>query len=267
MPCLDLETLSAFVAGTLDDDSREQAIAHLSQCAECRLIVARAVLIEDEKPAKPSVSIMAIAAAVVLAIITAGWLLSRTRRSDPGALLASAAPRSARSTEPRLAGFRWAPFRNLLAGAQNKSADELTARSVAEKVLGDLENNGSPRALHAKGVAYLIRDNASAAVSTLREASRAAADNAAVWNDFAAALYVDGQSEAELQEALAAARRAVRIDPRLAEGYFNIALILERIGANPEEIKGAWRDYLRHDPSGAWADEARDRLAHYQQGQ
>lgn len=207
------------------------------------------------------------ALATAVAAFAAVWIIRELMpaRADPIARMASAAPESIRTIQPRLSGgYRWAPFRNVMAGAPEQSSEELTAGSVAGQVLHELKDDTSARALHARGVAYLVRENPAAAVPLLRKATRLLPRDARVWNDLAAALYVYARAEAELREALAAARRAVRLDPRLLEAYFNVALILERIGTK-EEIRTAWREYLRRDPSGGWSDEAKERLALHQE--
>ena len=283
----DLEAQSAFIEGTLDEHKTAEVIRHLSRCARCRLVVGRAAEIEQEIEEEATLprrhwwplrrrgsrwrarrQRAVIAVAVFVAALAVVWMIrkSASNDADPILRMASAAPESMRTIKPRLSGgYRWAPFRNVMAEAPDGSSQELTADSVAGQVLHELEKDRSARALHAKGVAYLVRDNPAAAIPLLRNAARLSPRDARVWNDLAAALYVYATADTPLREALAAARRAVRLDPRLTEGYFNIALILERIGTK-EEITAAWREYLRHDPSGGWADEAKERLALQQKG-
>jgi tetratricopeptide (TPR) repeat protein len=230
-----------------------------------RTIHVAATLAVATSPPLEAPSPIAIAIAAVAAV---AWFAVQSRRStgaDPIARMVSAAPLSTRTIKPRLSGgYGWAPFRNVMAEVPDTSAEELKASSVAGQVLQQLKNDTSARALHAKGIAYLVRDNAAAAVPLLRQAARLLPKDARIWNDLAAALYVFAQSDVELREALAAAKIATRLDPGLTEGYFNIALILERGVGTREQIKNAWREYLRHDPSGGWSDEAKERLALYE---
>jgi tetratricopeptide (TPR) repeat protein len=286
----DLEVQSAFIEGLLAPDEAGVVICHLSRCARCRLVVGRAAEIEEEieqdgtaqsrnrLPSRrrrswkrlPARRMPRTVVAIAIAFIVLGGVWAAIRytgrtRADPIVRMASAAPISMRTIQPRLSGgYRWAPFRNMMAGARDTSAEELAAGSVAGEVLQKLKDDDSARALHAKGVAYLIRDNAAAAVPLLRHAARLSPRDARVWNDLAAALYVYARSNVELREALAAARNAARLDPRMSEAHFNIALILERGIGTTQQIKEAWREYLRRDPSGGWSDEAKERLAQYQ---
>jgi tetratricopeptide (TPR) repeat protein len=266
-PCIDLEVLSSFTEGTLDRDSIPTVTRHLSRCAACRLTVERAVEIEDDEE-RWSSSKMAIAAGVILVVAATSFLLYQSRfweKPDQITLMAAAASSTERSVEPRLSGgFRWAPYRNMMAGVESKSSGALVARGIAGKVLRDLKNDESADALHARGIAYLLQDDAAAAVPLLRLSARLGPGDARGWNDLAAALYVKASSDGEMHEALAAARQATRLDPGLIEAYFNAALVLERIGTK-REIRAAWIEYLQRDPSGGWSEEARDRLAHYEE--
>ena len=292
----DLEVQSAFIEGQLDPNKAAHVIRHLSRCARCRLVVGRAAEIEEEleegNAVEPRhwlpqrrrhsrerrsvrrwrvVPKSAVAIVVALAALAVTWIVMDSVRppdADPITRMASAAPVSTRTIKPRLSGgYRWAPFRNVMSGVPDPSVEELKAGSVAGEVLQELKNDGSARARHAKGVAFLVRDNAAAAVPLLRQAAQLKPRDARIWNDLAAALYVFAQSDVELREALTAARNAARLDACLTEAYFNVALILERGIGTKEQIKAAWSDYLRRDPSGEWSDEAKERLALYQQGQ
>jgi tetratricopeptide (TPR) repeat protein len=272
----DLEIQSAFIEGSLDEETTLEVVRHLSRCATCRLVVERAAEVEEEfeeseravaaaTSRSPSGFVIAISVIFAMMVVTVVVLVARRPvQADPIMRMASVAPLSARRIEPRLSGgFRWAPYRNLMASTQDKSSEELTAGSVAGQVLHELKEDKSARALHAKGIAHLVRGEAAAAVSALRKSADLAPRDARIWNDLAAALYMNAQVEAEWRDALEAARRAIRLDPRQIEPYFNVALILERIGTK-EEVRSAWGEYLRHDPSSDWSDEAKERLAHYQ---
>ncbi|HEV8435496.1 MAG TPA: CHAT domain-containing protein, partial [Thermoanaerobaculia bacterium] len=60
--------------------------------------------------------------------------------------------------------------------------------------------------------------------------------------------------------ALAAADKALQIQPGLPEALFNRALILEHLGLLAD-ARNAWQVYLQADPSSTWATEARSRIA------
>jgi tetratricopeptide (TPR) repeat protein len=61
------------------------------------------------------------------------------------------------------------------------------------------------------------------------------------------------------REALRCLRRAVTVDPGFVDAHFNLADLCDRLEMT-EAAQRAWEDYLRLDPVGPWADEARRRL-------
>jgi CHAT domain-containing protein/tetratricopeptide (TPR) repeat protein len=101
-----------------------------------------------------------------------------------------------------------------------------------------------------------------AAAFRLREATTAPAPRADLLSDLSAAylaLAVIHHDPRDLVEALATADRAVTTDPASAPALFNRALALERLYL-PDAARAAWRDYLQHDRTGSWANEAGARL-------
>jgi tetratricopeptide (TPR) repeat protein len=269
--CPEPAVLAAYVDGVLRRTRVADVTRHVTRCARCRILIEDLAAIEKERPATvvafPSRRLRqwAIAAAVLIAAVALPllWRGGESARPDPIAALAAASPTSARTIAARLSGgFRWAPLLGLKRSeATAKSAEELVASGAAGAVLREIGSDRSPRALHAAGVAYLIAGDTDSAVKVLGDAVRRAPGNARVWSDYAGALYTAAKSDdaAEIPQALAAADRAVHLNPRLAEALFNRALVLDRIGT--EQQRGAaWCEYLAQDPDGPWAAEARERL-------
>ncbi len=60
--------------------------------------------------------------------------------------------------------------------------------------------------------------------------------------------------------AVAFFQRALQADGRFADAHFNLAMALEALG-EPSRAKTHWRRYLELEPTGAWADIARQHLA------
>ena len=61
------------------------------------------------------------------------------------------------------------------------------------------------------------------------------------------------------KEAIDAANRAIALDPKLNEARFNKALANDDPKKPAESIR-EWNDYLKHDPTGPWADEAKRKI-------
>jgi hypothetical protein len=270
-PCPDPAVLGAFIDGTLSRERVANVTSHVSRCAACRVLVENVAELELELE-QPVIARgkrfrwLAAVAAIVPVVI--GVAVFRTRQetpSDPIAKLVAASPTSARTLEPRLSGgFPWARLRPVRrAGVATKTPEDLVASGAAGAVLREVEGQDSPQALHASGVAYLVARDARAAVPLLEEAARRAEGNARVWSDLSAALYdaADPGDVVTQRRALAAAERAIRLNPRLVEAYFNRALILEHVGT-PQQAAAAWRAYLDRDvAANGWSAEARERFA------
>src|SRR5947209_4674778 len=219
---------------------------------------------------------VAVACAGVVALaLGLSWKLSQAP-ADPMTGLARAVGER-RFTEPRLTGgFAYAP-------CSSRTAE---GRSLARVLCSDPPPSGSPagrelraalravqdeersaEALHRRGVADLLgppdERSAGRAVAALEEAVRQAPRDARVRSDLAAAFAVQAQERDEpalLVRALAAASEAVRLDSDLPEARFNHALVLDRLFI-VDGARQAWADFLRLDPTSAWADEARQHQA------
>lgn len=264
-PCLSDETLAAFAEGTVDAKTRAAVLAHIETCSECMSAVLSATAHFDEErdviaPRRLPVGWLAVAA-MLLVIVGAAMLV---HRRDPLAGLVAVAPHSARVVEPRLSGgFAWAAYAGSDRAASEKvSAEQLKVAGVAGELIERAESHHDVDAQHAAGVAMVMVGKPADAIATL-EAAVAQKENAAALSDLAAARYAAASQlgRASLYPmALAAADRALAIEPNLAEALFNRALILERMGVTAE-ARAAWERYLRVDPSSQWATEARAHLA------
>ncbi|MEA2162230.1 MAG: hypothetical protein QOK37_357 [Thermoanaerobaculia bacterium] len=154
--------------------------------------------------------------------------------------------KNGRPIEPRLSGgINWAPFR---------PPHAIDASMAAAWSRGSDDDDAS----HVNGVALLLTGKTAQALSKL-EAAAASSNDPAVWNDLAAALHEAAMRYGvpeKIAQALAAADRALALDPRYAEALFNRALILQRLGFRDDALI-AWKRYLDVDAGSGWAVEAR----------
>ncbi|HET8796548.1 MAG TPA: CHAT domain-containing protein, partial [Thermoanaerobaculia bacterium] len=266
------EILGAFHDGLLDAGERGAVVEHLAVCDLCVGFIRGARLAAQETEAAPAPAPLPFnrrrwllaAAAVVVPMLAAGsYYLLRGDRAGGVQTLIAASPETYRTIEPRLTGFRWAQLRRIRADAEAPpDAEGLKLAGAAGDVLARARDDDSAVARRAVGVASLLVNDTVRATEALQRATSSDPENAAAWNDLAAALYtsaVRDRRAADLPEALAAAERALRRDPEFPEARFNRALILEQMGLRTEAA-GAWRDYLAVDASSKWAEEARLRL-------
>src|SRR4029077_21203554 len=114
-------------------------------------------------------------------------------------------------------------------GDREPSPDVRIAAAKIEK-LG--RESDTPETAAALALAYLAGANWDKAITSLESAVRQRPDDAAFHNDLAAAYLARARAESraeDLSKALAAAERARRLRPNLAEAYFNRALALEEL--------------------------------------
>jgi len=262
------------VEGRLGATERNAVLAHLDECEECMSAVDIANEILHAEERQPRAPVLhrswwfAAAAAVAIAIGgIAAWRMLLPRSNAPSiATLVAAAPHSARTVEPRMSGgFGWAAWLGPSRGNET-AADEksLELSGLAGAALSHARRDESASAQHVAGVAMLLAGRSDSSIPLLEAATQRAPNDAHAWNDLAAAQYaaaIASDQASRYPVALAAADRALAIDPQFAEAAFNRALILERLGL-AGEARNAWQHYLALDPDSAWANEARAHLAH-----
>ncbi|HKI00699.1 MAG TPA: CHAT domain-containing protein [Thermoanaerobaculia bacterium] len=148
---------------------------------------------------------------------------------------------------PRLEPGRGEPsLEAIVRKAARSSARALEARVTAETLRND-------------AVTKLLAGEVGQAVTELTRAAELAPSNATVWSDLAAThlqrSVVDSDSY-ELVLALAAANRAVNINPDLSAGRFNRALALGRLSLHGQ-AKTEWEFVSRLERDPLWAHEAK----------
>jgi CHAT domain-containing protein len=204
-----------------------------------------------------------LAAVAVAAALIAVGMWRRQTASHIDALVAAASP-DVRFIEPRLSGgFPWAPLADNERGSASpgRYGSRYVMFGAAGHVLELTGDRGGVDEQHAAGLASLFTEDLDRARTILKKTAEATSD-ASVWSDLAAAHYVVATRRdlpEYLDEALAAADEALRLDPGYEEALFNRALILERFHFRTAAAE-AWRACIDAHPDGAWADEARQRL-------
>ena len=258
--CPPAELLAEFAEGKLAP--ADAVMLHVETCRECRTTITllNETIAADRKPARVYWWWGGLAAAAALAMV---FVLMKPARS-PMRPLVELVPKSVRTVEPRLSGgFAWAPYHGPMRGRAALDASHLKLAGAAGDVIEHASRDSSADAQHAAGVAYVLIEQPSEAIERLRDAANRSPNDAAVWNDLAAAQYTAAirvPSPALFPEALASIDRALHINANDAEALFNRALILEHMGlAGP--ARAAWQRYLEVDPSSKWAVEARTHLA------
>ena len=276
--CPNLETIAAYLDGRLSDRERERVTEHLAACEECYELlresaqtrvedVGRVVSIETwrDRVLRPRVlwssAAAAIAVAASLLVVIRGGMMSPRPDAQLRTLVQAAG--TDRMIEARLSGgFSYgelrAPVRTSAPSSSLASPDLRIAAAGVEKSLAGV---ATPAALHAVGIASVLVGDLDRAIPMLEQG--VSTSDVRTFSDLAAAYLAratrDGLAD-DLTRALAAADRAIAVDPALPEALFNRALALERLSRR-DEARSAWRDYLRRDETSGWAREARVHLA------
>lgn len=258
------ETMTAFVEGTLPRPELAIVTQHLAACEDCRVVVSETAQFERDEDRRTKTRrvwwlVAAAAAGVVIVSIPVSQWIGRDQL--PVAILLDAAPRGHRTVEPRLSGFPWARLQAPQRGNVAPDPANLKLGGAAGTVLEKTAGQTAPESRHGAGLANLFIGRSSDAIAALEEAA-SESNAASTWNDLAAARYVAAITDeraAQLPMALAAADRALRLEPRLPEALFNRALILERMELR-DQARTAWQKYLAVDSASGWAVEAREHM-------
>jgi len=272
--CPDPETIAAFIDGRLGGAERAQVIEHLADCADCYFVFSESVrstgaqtTAEPLHPVRPwfrnnRILGLAAAAALVVAVIPA-YMRSRSSSAQQELQALVAAVGTDRTVEPRLTGgFAYGPLRGALRGEASTAPLSPDVRIAAAEIEKAATSSRTPEALRALGISYLVTGDIARAVQTLEEATSGASPDARALTDLSAAYLVRGARMNQPQDfakARTMADRAVKLNPGLAEAWFNRADAMESLRLSIE-ARDAWREYLKVDAVSDWANEARQRL-------
>jgi tetratricopeptide (TPR) repeat protein len=297
--CPPLEEWGRFASGGLPQVRSMELIVHASECEACAELLAE---LSDEtgasaqavSPAPPEpwhtgmadrlgrsmeptagprkifrmrpVWLAAAAGIAMAAIVGGAWWVRYSQ--SPERVVASLAQdySSQRPFEFRLSGADYGPIRvNRGNRAATRSARFLESQAEIARRLE--ANPGSPAWLRARARADLLEGQYGPAIDDLRHAQETAAADTEVLGDLAVAYLERADSEQHVPDiavAIDLLSEALRRDPNNRTYRFNRALALERLPA-PHEAADAWREFLRLETSGGWAEEAQEHLRRMEQ--
>jgi tetratricopeptide (TPR) repeat protein len=204
-----------------------------------------------------------VAAAVVVAVLAVPfarnyWHL-REIRTDQQAVYA--AQTDGRVLAGRYTGEPYHGKHSVNRGGNNNTdqADtdkDLAIEVAAGQLIGDAKNDSSPAVLRARALAEAINKEPAIALQTISAIPERARD-AATWNDIAVITLANNK----YPDALAAADRALQMQPRMPEALFTRwATLYDMHGPAARDVADAARQYLAVDPNSAWANEIREKM-------
>ena len=182
---------------------------------------------------------------------------------DVNELLAKAYT-EARTMELRIPYARYAPLR-IERGAKRSTAERSQALLDADALISHRlrAHPNDPRWLQAKARSDLLEFQYDSALESLQRALDQQPNSPSLLTDLATAYYqravANGDRESDYGKAVDYLGRALAQSPDDPVALFNRAVSEEKLHLYEPAIND-WEHYLRIDPSGPWADEARQRL-------
>ena len=211
--------------------------------------------------------IYAAAAALVLATAAMSVLIWRSRPSYANQLLAQAYTEH-RTLEMRIAGAKYAPMR-VQRGAGASSLDKPASLLEAETLIVERlrKNPSDPTWLDARARADLLDGNYESAIGSLQRALETQPDSPPLLTDLGSAYFLRAEvtdRTTDYGNAIESLGRGLVKSPDDPVALFNRALASERIFLYTQAVID-WEHYLRVDPNGGWADDARNNLQRVKQ--
>lgn len=277
----DPERLAAYIEQTLPSPLRSEVEAHLRDCEDCHRVVMDSLdlLTEERENGQPlskpepartntrlTLPFVGLAAAAVLMLAVWGTLRSGSTPSinEPRLerLVAAVSTGRTRPFESRLSPLPYAPAPAVTRGDPITSTDVAVdiKIAVAETEIA-VRDDASATGRWALGLARLIGRDFDGAIAALEEAARSQTSGRLL-SDLAAAHLARlsaGGPQDDGARALAAADRALALDPESREALFNRALAIEIL--HPAEAPAAWRSVVAQEGDSAWGTEAASRLS------
>lgn len=202
---------------------------------------------------------VAVAASILAVIGTLWWTSSRNTPEAAFALIAQAYSQQ-RPFELRIPGADHAPVVVERGALESPAVALLDAqRLIADRIK---QAPDSAAWLRANARADLLQWRYSAAIEALRHAQETEPNNPGILGDLGIAYLQRAEMESrpqDISQAIEYLSMAVDAAPAEPAYRFNLALAYERQPA-PRQALEEWNELLRVEPSGAWADEAREHI-------
>lgn len=274
--CLTEDTLTEYLDGSLDLAIKATSEVHLISCDDCRSKLGFFMrMLNEEVSGEETTAVqavtdrwtktkrgipkrtgtlpgwllgfVAIAAVLVLGVITARTLLDRQATPKSASEIVQLLLAENRPFESRLADEPHLPI------LRTRGTDE---PGVAYGLIaGEMTKLSADS--HQMGRFYLLQKDFAHAIPYLEIAAREVGAGPEVHNDLGVA-YLEGDGS-RLDRAAEEFRRALELDPSFGPAVFNLSLFYERTNS-ADRAAIQWKRYLQLDPNSEWGAEARSRL-------
>jgi CHAT domain-containing protein len=211
----------------------------------------------------------AFALAGVALVVVAGLLAVRTLNPPSADQLLAKAYTDRRTLEVRIPGAKYARQAGVERGAGGSNLDKPASLLRAEALISEnlQKHPNDPTWIQARARADLLDGNYDSAIKTLQRALEAQPDSPQLLTDLGSAYFVRAESANRAIDygyAVEVLGKALAKTPDDPIALFNRALACEKIFLYTQAMDD-WEHYLRIDPKGDWAEEARKRLAAIQE--
>ncbi|HKP47516.1 MAG TPA: CHAT domain-containing protein [Pyrinomonadaceae bacterium] len=210
---------------------------------------------------------LAVAAVVLLAVAGVWRIFFYTPDIDKGLVALNNAYKQQRPFESRITNFDYAPYIETR-GAETERVNS-SERDAAERYLLDaVRDKPNSASYHALGNLYLARKDFDKAIHQFEAAIKADPNNSAAFADLGTAWLEKGkrdqltgndQADIELARGHENFTKALTLNPKLAEAWFNRAISRQYLKLM-DQAAADWREYLKLDSTSPWANEARQSL-------
>jgi tetratricopeptide (TPR) repeat protein len=256
-----------FSAETTDEE--QQSLARLeSSHPEWQGNVARRMSRSTRGPAVVMMHSWLARAAAVLLAVGGGWFAyTSSTAGDPAKLLATAFTEK-RPFEFRIPGAAFAPVSQERGGGSLFQQPQALMQA-AEKIRGRLTDHPDDvKYLELAARAEMMERDPQAAIERLRHALELKPDDADLLAGLGLAYaLLQGTEEKQAVDygyAMNYLVQSLQKKPNSPETLFNLALVYEKMNSL-DLARGAWEQYLKADPAGAWSVDAQKHLADLEQ--
>jgi CHAT domain-containing protein/tetratricopeptide (TPR) repeat protein len=206
-------------------------------------------------------------AAIAVAAVS-GWLGYRMLQPLSADQLLAQAYTEHRTLEVRIPGAKYAPLR-VERGSGSSNLDKPPALLQAEVLIGEKlrTHPNDPTWLEAKARADLLDGNYESAIKSAQRALETKPDSPSLLTDLGSAYFLRAEAAdraIDYGNAIESLGKALAKSPDDPVALFNRALACERMFLYTQAVDD-WAHYLRVDPSGEWASDARVHLERVKQ--
>ena len=211
-------------------------------------------------PGRWTLWVPASAAVILIALAVGVWLhSSRPSLAVTGQLVAQAYSEQ-RTLELRIPGAPYGPLRRQRATESTRFDTPLTLKDAKVEIARELARNPDRAGwLQAKARVDLMEQNPAAAMESLERARTLRPDDPSLTIDLASAYFEHATQPSDYTAALNLLNQVLQADSSNLTALFNRAIVNQRAGKSAE-ARSDWNAYLKLDPTGDWAEEARQHL-------